>query len=87
MQGLLEAIAMKYKSMPKEENGISDCLYIGVDFAPNDDETLVVMRRKGSDTYVINRFRNDEAVEIYNKLIGVKDELCLKDGLVQEFSL
>ena len=59
-------------AMPKEENGISDCLYIGVDFTLNDDETLVVMRKKGSDTYVINQFRNDEAVELYNKLIGVK---------------
>jgi hypothetical protein len=74
MQGLLEAVAIEYKTMQKEEKGISDCLYIGVDFAPNDDETLVVMRRKGSDTYVINQFRNDEAVELYNKLIGVKDE-------------
>ena len=73
MRGLLEAVAMKYKSMPKEENGISDCLYIGVDFALNDDETLVVMRRKGSDTYIINQFRNDEAVELYNKLIGVRN--------------
>lgn len=87
MQGLLEAVAIEYKTMQKEEKGISDRLYIGVDFALDDDETLVVMRRKGDDTYVINQFRNDEAVELYNKLIGVKDELCLKDGLVQEFSL
>ena len=66
MQGLLKAATMKYKSMLKEENGISDCLYIGVDFAPNDDNTLVVMRRKGTDTYFINQFKNDEAVELYN---------------------
>lgn len=72
MQGLLEAAAMKYRTMPKEENSISDCLYIGVDFAPNDDNTLVVMRRNGTNTYVVNQFRNDEALELYNKLIGVK---------------
>lgn len=70
MQGLLEAVAIKYKSMPKEENGISDCLYIGVDFTQKDDETLVVARRKGIDTHVINQFKNDEALELYNKLIG-----------------
>ena len=74
MQGLLEAVAIEYKTIPKEENGISDCLYIGVDFTPNDDKTLVVMRRKGADTYVVNQFRNDEALELYNKLIGAKNE-------------
>lgn len=70
MQGLLEAATMKYKSMPVEDKGISDCLYIGVDFAPTDDRTLMVMRRKGTDIYVVNQFRNDEALELYNKLIG-----------------
>lgn len=68
----LTKAANYYKSQPKEEKGISDCLYIGVDFAQNDDETLVVTRRKGTDVYVVNQFRNDEAVEMYNKLIGVK---------------
>lgn len=51
---------------------ISDCLTIGIDFSPNDEDILVVMRREGDRTYVLNQFRNDEAKELYNKLIGVK---------------
>lgn len=66
----LKKVAMEYKSMPKEENGICDSLHIRVDFEPNGCGALVVMRRDGSDTYVINQFINDEALELYNKLIG-----------------
>lgn len=49
---------------------ISDCLTIAVDFTPFDDNILAVMRREGDKTYVLNQFRNDEALDIYNKLIG-----------------
>lgn len=67
-------VSKKYKKINTvlHDCCISDCLYIGVDFAPNDDGMLVVMRREGIDTYVVNQFRNDEALELYNKLIGVK---------------
>lgn len=53
---------------------ISDCLTIAVDFTPFDDNILVVMRREDDRTYVLNQFRNEEAAELYNKLIGVRDE-------------
>lgn len=49
---------------------VSDCLVIGVDFSPNEDDVLVVTRRVENDTYVLNQFRNEEARELYNKLIG-----------------
>ena len=49
---------------------VSDCLMIGVDFSPNEEDSLVVMRRVENDTYVLNQFRNEEARELYNKLIG-----------------
>ena len=49
---------------------VEDYLMIGVDFSPNDEGTLVVMRRVKDDIYVLNQFRNEEAVELYNKLIG-----------------
>ena len=52
------------------ETFVSDCLVIGVDFSPNEDDVLVVMRRVENDTYVLNQFRNEEARELYNKLIG-----------------
>ena len=51
---------------------VSDCLMIGVDFSPNDEGALVVMRRVEDDTYILNQFRNEEARELYNKLIGIK---------------
>ena len=49
---------------------ISDNLIIGVDFSPNDDDILTVFKIKHNDTYVLNQFRNEEARELYNKLIG-----------------
>lgn len=71
----LKHIAKEYKSMPKENDGISDCLTIGIDFMPDlKEECLVVMRKSGNDIYFLNQFRGKEAREIYNKLIGVKNE-------------
>lgn len=60
-------VAEKYK---KKDKNISECLYIGVDFSSADEDCLVVMRKDGDETYVVNQFRNDEALELYNKLIG-----------------
>ena len=52
-------------------NGIEDCLTIGVDFMPDlENGCLVVMRRNGDDIHIINQFRDDEALELYNKLTG-----------------
>lgn len=53
----------------KYEN-IEDCLVIGVDFSLNDSDMLMVMRRKGKETHIINLLKDEEAREIYNKLIG-----------------
>lgn len=78
MQGLLEAVEIKDKSMPKEEKGINDCLYIGVDFAPNDTDMIMVMRRKGEETHIINLLKDEEAREVYNKLIGKPYSICDK---------
>ena len=49
---------------------VEDMLYIGVDFSPNDRDVLVVMRKTGDEVYVVNTLKDEEAVEIYNKLIG-----------------
>ena len=51
---------------------VNDCLMIGVDFSPNDEGALVVMRRVEDDMHILNQFRNEEARELYNKLIGIK---------------
>ena len=52
---------------------VEDCLIIGVDFFPNDIDMLMVMRRKGDETHIINLLKDKEAREIYDKLIGVKN--------------
>lgn len=53
---------------------VSDCLIIGVDFSSREDDIIVVTRRVEDKTYVLNMFKNEEAKELYNKLIGVKNE-------------
>lgn len=56
---------------------VDDCLVIGVDFSSNDTDMMVVMRRKGDETHIINLLKDEEAREVYNKLIGVKNEYRL----------
>lgn len=56
---------------------VEDCLIIGVDFSPNDTDMMMVMRRKGDGTHIINLLKDEEAKEAYNKLIGVKNEYRL----------
>lgn len=66
------------KSTLEEKNGVNDCLTLGIDFMPDlENGCLVVMRQRGDDIYVVNQFRNDEALELYNKLIGVKENELL----------
>ena len=52
---------------------VEDYLVISVDFSPNDDDILTVSKIKHNEIYVLNQFRNEEARELYNKLIGVKN--------------
>lgn len=56
------------------KKSVEDRLIIGVDFSENDKDVLYVIKIKGNDVYVINQFENEEAREVYNKLIGVKNE-------------
>lgn len=55
---------------------VEDCLIVGVDFSPYDKDYMIVARRNGDKTYVINTLTDDEAVEIYNKLIGNVENCC-----------
>ena len=52
---------------------IEDCLIIGFDSHPPEIDTLVVARKSGNKLVVINRLSGDEAVDVYNKLIGNKN--------------
>lgn len=49
---------------------VEDCLIIAVDFCPNDTDMIMVMRRKGDETHIINLLKDKEAREVYSKLIG-----------------
>ena len=57
---------------------VEDRLIIGVDFSDNDEDVLRVIKIKGNDVYIVNQFKNEEAVEIYNKLIGKPYSICYK---------
>ena len=61
----------KYEKKNTDVSGISDCLTIGVDFSHNDRDMISVIRRKGDEMYVVNVLTDEEAVEVYNKLIGI----------------
>lgn len=52
---------------------VEDCLIIGVDFSFNDTDVMMIMRRKDDETHIINLLKDEEAREVYNKLIGVKN--------------
>ena len=58
----------------KFEN-IDDCLHIGVDFNSLDNSgCLAVIRKNGEQFYVVNMLRDNEALEVYNKLIGKEND-------------
>lgn len=61
-----------YDSLLKKRNNISDCLHVGIDFSPNDRDCVVVTRRNGDKTYVVNVLTNEEAREVYDKLVPSK---------------
>lgn len=50
---------------------IEDYLIIGINFHPNDTDMMMVMRRKGDETHIINLLKDEEARAVYSKLIGV----------------
>ena len=49
---------------------IECCLIVSVDISSEDGDMLIVARNKDNALHVINVLNNEEAVEIYNKLIG-----------------
>lgn len=73
----LEKIKFYDYKEPREEKSknIEDCLTIGVDFDSRTNYGVVTVgRHKNGKLYIINVLENDEARELYNKLIGVKNE-------------
>lgn len=56
--------------MSDKDKYISDCLMISVDFSPYEDDILIVARGKNQEIHGLKVFRNQEAKDLYNKLIG-----------------
>ena len=59
----------EYPEKRRKYKNIEDVLIVGVDFDSNSG-CLAVTRQKGDKIYVINLLHNDEALDLYNKLIG-----------------
>lgn len=50
---------------------MEDCLVITVDISNNDRPTILVTRSDDDLSFkIVNQLWDDEAIEIYNKLIG-----------------
>ena len=47
---------------------MNDVLRVTYDNSPPDTPTLLVFKEDGLSTYCVAEFRNDEAIEMYNKL-------------------
>lgn len=52
------------------KRNMEDCLVIGFDSHPPEVDTLIVARKSGEKLVIVNTIRDDEATELYNKLIG-----------------
>lgn len=58
-------------SIKQKDNtlGVSDTLLIGFDHSHGDTAVLIVGRRSGGTTLIINQFEGNEAEELYQKLV------------------
>ena len=52
-----------------------DLLHVAIDFK-TDFNALMVTRTKGDAFEIVNCIMGNEAVEVYNKLIGVTEDEC-----------
>lgn len=62
---------LRAKEKMRRSTSVDDSLFVGVDFSPNDEDVVVVMRNMNNHVYVVNIIKNEEAREIYDKLIGL----------------
>lgn len=54
---------------------VNECLLVSVDFTKGEDTgVLIVGRQKNGKVDIINAFQGQEAVDIYKKLITVKNK-------------
>lgn len=55
---------------------ISDCILVSVDFSHGADVGVLIVGRRlpNGSTAIVNAFQGDEAVELYKKLVTVKEK-------------
>lgn len=54
---------------------VNECLLVSVDFTQGKDtDVLIVGRQKNGKVDIVNAFQGQEAIDIYKKLITVKDK-------------
>lgn len=71
MQGLLEAAAIEYKKKEEVKRPIEDVISVSYEEGYNDDISLLMVTRKDSaGMKILKVFKEDEADELYRKLIG-----------------
>ena len=56
----------------EKETKQSDCLTISVDFSPYDNDLLMVVRNYNGSLNILKVFKDEEARDLYNKLIGAE---------------
>lgn len=70
MEGLLEAAAIEYQK-PEKKIPIEDLLTIAYEEGYNGDISLLMVSR-ANPIKILKVFKDDEADELYKKLIGLK---------------
>lgn len=70
MQGLLEAAAMEYQK-PERKKPIEDLLTIAYEGGYNGDISLLMVSRVNPPK-ILKVFKEEEADELYKKLVGLK---------------
>ena len=71
MQGLLEAAAIEFKEPEKTKKPIEDVITVSYDEGFGGEMPLLMVSRKDqTGVRILKVFKEDEAMELYRKLIG-----------------
>ena len=71
MQGLLEAVAIEYQKKEEVKHPIEDVITVSYEEEYKGDISLLIVSRKDhTGMKILKVFKEDEADELYRKLIG-----------------
>ena len=66
----INAECTEYEDLRNKKLPTEDCLVVSFDKNPNDSTVLLVSRVDGKDMECINMLWDEEALEVYKKLLG-----------------